>query len=341
MRRPPLMTALEICAGGGGQAIGVEAGGFGCAAVVELEPAACATLRLNRPAWRVIQGDVREVEGRDFSGIDLLAGGVPCPPFSIAGKQLGSNDERDLFPEALRIIEEAKPEAVLLENVPGLASTKFEGYRRALFKRLNILGYDVDFRVLNASNCGVPQLRPRFVLVGFRNHSMGDFPWPTAPSPRGTVGSVLSDLMCERGWPGAVAWVSRANGIAPTLVGGSKKHGGPDLGPTRAKIQWRALGVDGMGIADSAPGPEFPMDGLPRLTVRMAARIQGFPDTWEFAGKKTGAYRQIGNAFPPPVAQAVASAIRATLTGAARNVSCSPRLLETSPAWNGSRAAKV
>lgn len=191
---PPL-AALEICAGGGGQAIGIENAGFDCAGAVELDGNACATLRLNRPRWRVIEGDIREVEGSEFRGIDLFAGGVPCPPFSIAGKQLGSDDERDLFPEALRIIEGALPPAIMLENVPGLASVKFEGYRRELFKKLHLLGYDVDFRVLNASDFGVPQLRPRFVLVGFRDHSMGDFPWPAALSRRATVGSAIGDLM--------------------------------------------------------------------------------------------------------------------------------------------------
>ena len=98
---------------------------------------------------------------------------------------------------------------------------------------------------------------------------------------------------------------------APTLVGGSKKHGGPDLGPTRAKKAWATLGVDGMGIWDEAPERDFV--GMPRLTTRMAARIQGFPDEWEFFGKKTAAYRQIGNAFPPPVAAAVGRQIRAAL----------------------------
>ena len=106
---------------------------------------------------------------------------------------------------------------------------------------------------------------------------------------------------------------TRASEIAPTLVGGSKKHGGPDLGPTRAKKAWATLGVDGMGIADDAPTPEF--FGMPRLTVRMAARIQGFPDDWQFAGGKTAAYRQIGNAFPPPVAHAVATQVRRCLAG--------------------------
>lgn len=112
-------------------------------------------------------------------------------------------------------------------------------------------------------------------------------------------------------WQGAEAWALRANRIAPTIVGGSKKHGGPDLGPTRAKAQWRELGVDGMGIANEAPGETFGPDAIPRLTVQMVARIQGFPDSWNFTGKKTIAYRQVGNAFPPLVARAVGRSIQA------------------------------
>jgi DNA (cytosine-5)-methyltransferase 1 len=119
--------------------------------------------------------------------------------------------------------------------------------------------------------------------------------------------------MVSNGWKGAKAWKKGASEIAPTLVGGSKKHGGPDLGPTRAKKAWATIGVDGMGIADDAPMPNFV--GMPRLTVRMAARIQGFPDDWQFAGGKTAAYRQVGNAFPPPVAMAVAAEVRRCLEG--------------------------
>lgn len=113
--------------------------------------------------------------------------------------------------------------------------------------------------------------------------------------------------MGANGWKGLDEWVEKANSIAPTLVGGSKKHGGPDLGPTRARRAWAELGVNGSTLAYDPPEPEF--EGLPRLTVPMAARIQGFPDDWKITGAKTNAYRQVGNAFPPPVAEAVGKQI--------------------------------
>lgn len=105
-KAPFPLSVVEICAGGGGQALGLEQAGFRTACAVEIEAEACATLQLNRPEWNIVQGDVRKFDGFDFRGADLLAGGVPCPPFSIAGKQLGSDDERDLFPEALRLVRE-------------------------------------------------------------------------------------------------------------------------------------------------------------------------------------------------------------------------------------------
>ena len=302
--------AVELCAGGGGQALGLEMAGFHHDAVVEYEPHFCTTLRTNRPQWNVVQGDIRKFAAEDYAGADLVAAGVPCPPFSIAGKQLGADDERDMFPAALKIVKIIKPRAVLFENVKGLASAKFEGYRRDLLKKLKILGYHPNWQVLQSANFGVPQLRPRFILVALRSCDAEYFRWPEPTGVRKTVGESLVDLMGINGWLGAEAWAIKANSIAPTIVGGSKKHGGPDLGPTRAKKQWRELGVDGMGITDAAPDENFPESGLPRLTVRMVARIQSFPDDWEFAGKKTISYRQVGNAFPPLVAQAVGLAIR-------------------------------
>lgn len=109
-------TSIEICAGAGGQAIGLEQAGFGHLALVEIEPLACNTLLLNRPKWSVFNKDVKDFSGKEYSEVDLLSGGVPCPPFSIAGKQLGQLDERDLFPEALRLVKECNPKVVMLEN---------------------------------------------------------------------------------------------------------------------------------------------------------------------------------------------------------------------------------
>ena len=303
-------SAIELCAGGGGQALGLEMAGFHHEALVEYEPHFCCTLRRNRPQWNTFQEDIRDFAGEKFSGIDLVAGGVPCPPFSIAGKQLGADDDRDMFPAALSLIQRIKPRAVLLENVPGLASIKFERYRNDLLASLAKLGFQPEWKVLQAADYGVPQLRPRFILVALSPNDAEFFEWPEPSGPGRTVGDTLVDLMGANAWPGAESWARSAMGIAPTVVGGSKKHGGPDLGPTRAKHQWRQLGVDGMGIANEAPDENFPEEAHPRLTVAMVARIQSFPDEWEFMGSKTSAYRQVGNAFPPLVARAIGLAIR-------------------------------
>lgn len=311
------MTSVEICAGAGGQSLGLERAGFDHEALVEVDDACCATLRFNRPDWNVLHGDVTRFDGRPYRGIDLLAGGVPCPPFSVAGKQLGAKDERDLFPEAVRLTDEMRPRAVMLENVRGFLDPAFDGYRKRLFSQFKKLGYITDIKLLNASDYGVPQLRPRVVIVALRADDANHFEWPErSPGGAPTVGDALHDLMAANAWRGAQAWAAGAQAIAPTIVGGSKKHGGPDLGPTRARKAWAQLGVEGSTIADEAPGAHFA--GMPRLTVRMVARIQGFPDDWHFTGRKTAAYRQVGNAFPPPVAEAVGARIASMFERAAR-----------------------
>lgn len=307
------LTCVEICAGAGGQSLGLENAGFEHSVAVEYDADACETLRLNRPNWDVQELDVHDFDGTPFKGTDLLAGGVPCPPFSIAGKQLGADDERDLFPQALRLVREIEPQAVMLENVKGLATARFKHYRKEVTDRLEELGYQWEWQVINSSEMGVPQLRPRFILVALRPEAYPFFEWPNAKKTPPTVGQTLHDLMAENGWPGADTWSEKADAIAPTLVGGSRKHGGPDLGPTRARQAWLALGVDGRSIAGAAPGPEDPAHYVPKLTLKMVARIQGFPPDWRFAGRKTAAYRQIGNAFPPPVAQAIGGQIRVAI----------------------------
>ena len=331
MKRASELTVVEICAGAGGQSLGLHLAGFRHTLAVELDHVAAETLERNlsrlaavegQPEPKVAVGDVADEsvwDPAEHTGVSLLAGGVPCPPFSIAGKQLGSSDERDLFAWAVEAAGRMQPDAILLENVRGLSMPRFAGYRQAVLDRLAELGYRADWRLLEAKDYGVPQLRPRFILVALREEFAPYFAWPEPTPSVQTVGAALYDLMAANGWPGAEVWAKGADRVAPTVVGGSKKHGGPDLGPTRAKREWRALGVDGLGIADAAPGPDVPADFVPKLTNQMVARIQGWSGQayeWDFAerkGRKTATYRQIGNAFPPPVARAVGGAIASAL----------------------------
>lgn len=384
----PEFTSIEICAGAGGQALGLHQAGFGHLALVEIDQYAAKTLQTNvesHPKWawerencdvlpptdvnefkreKHLQKSVELLERRE---LDLLAGGVPCPPFSHAGKQLGKADERDLFPAMLRLIDKLNPRAVMIENVRGIMDPKFEDYRDWIKARLqggwyrgddgqmaweDGLGYKVcEWDILEASDFGVPQLRPRAILVAFRSDVLKDvkYEWPAAThDDHVSVAKALEKSMYARYEPyfeGARAEQARAayerwldtahkrhqellekgaSGIAPTLVGGSKKHGGADLGPSRAKAAWKLLGVDALGVANDPEtcrqkgtedrdlfGPNGPM-----LTVQQAAIIQGFPPEWKFAGGKTAQYRQVGNAFPPPVAKAVGESIADVLRAA-------------------------
>lgn len=306
------LLAYEICAGAGGQAIGLERAGFCHVGVLDNDRHAAQTLRLNRPDWNITEADVKHVGLSEIPAIDLFAAGLPCPPFSIAGKQRGADDERDLFPDALRLIAESNPRAIMIENVRGLLDPRFDDYRIHILGRLAQLGYFGEFKLFNAADFSVSQNRWRTVLVAMKPEIWVHFHWPEPRKKRArSVGKLLFDLMGANGWALVHQWKSNANDIAPTIVGGSKKHGGPDLGPTRARRLWATLGVDGLGIANHPPEKEF--NGMPRLTPRMVARIQSFPDDWQFVGGKTAQCRQIGNAFPPPLANNIAKCIRAAL----------------------------
>ncbi|GAA3089715.1 DNA cytosine methyltransferase [Streptosporangium carneum] len=330
------LKVVEICAGAGGQSLGLERAGFRHLLAVELDRQAAETLRHNlvkvlkydeEEAIDTVRiGDVADPEvwnPDEYCDVDLLAGGVPCPPFSIAGKQLGATDERDLFAWAVELCGRIKPKALLLENVKGLSGSRFTAYRQRVLDRLKEYGYIAEWKLLQADHYGVSQLRPRFVLVALRPEYAEYFEWPkrcTEEPP--SVGELLRDLMALGDWPEEKLdeWVQQANKIAPTIVGGSKRHGGADLGPTRAKAAWEAMGVDAKGVADGPPGPNNPrVKGVkhPMLTVEMVARIQGWYgrefEKWEFRGGKTSKYRQIGNAFPPPIAKALGVAIRKAL----------------------------
>ncbi|MBB5121483.1 hypothetical protein AF335_14140 [Streptomyces eurocidicus] len=340
------LTSIEICAGAGGQALGLHAAGFRHLALLEIDGHACETLRVNvlqHPDWagcEVVEDDVNAVDpfvhpqlvkfGLQPGELDLLAGGVPCPPFSIAGKQLGEEDERDLFPRMLELVEQLLPKAVMIENVRGILDAKFAPYRARIVAELRGYGYEFcGWQLVEARRYGVPQLRPRAILVMIHNAYLKDagFEWPTGDDGIVSVAEALEETMRERYEPygdrGLATfreWQGKATlrgSEAPTLVGGSKKHGGADLGPSRAKATWESLGVDGWGVANDpeecAPERDLFREKGPMLTVEQAAIIQGFPRHWKFQGRKTARYRQVGNAFPPPVAEAVGRAIAAVL----------------------------
>lgn len=295
-------VALELCAGGGGQAIGFEQAGFDHAALIDNDPHSCASLRINRPYWNVIEADIGRLEAGYWCGqVDVVAAGIPCPPFSIAGKQKGAADERDLFPRLLHFVKHVEPRAVVVENVRGLMARRFEPYRKRITDRLKQLDFSVDWRMLDAYDFGSPQHRTRTFLVAVLNGM--EFKWPEPNGVRGgTVGEVLRDMMASDGWERADEWAEKADKPAPTLVGGSKKHGGPDLGPTRAREAWAALGVDGLGLANSPP-----LNSLPAFLA--------LPWTWRRAFK---ASRKIGNWREAKRNDTGKSAMRCRLTLGAR-----------------------
>jgi DNA (cytosine-5)-methyltransferase 1 len=320
------VICAELCAGAGGAALGLEAAGFTHGALVEADADAVQSLKLNRPGWPVVRGDIRD--GHLTGSFDLLSAGLPCTPHSRGGKQLGTDDERHLWSAATAIISEARPRAVMLETADAVLGPKFAGERASTIGRLEALGYTVFWHPVDCLMFGISQHRRRAILVAFLEPGAARaFRWPDwVPQAPPTVGELLYPRMSADGWRGAEAWRDRANDWAPAIVGGSEKHGGPDLGPSRTKEAWRRLGVNPLGLANDVPDADgryerssegkFAYVGAdgPMLTVGMAALLQGFPPDWGFSGGKTSRYRQVGNAFPPPAAKAIGEAIRTALT---------------------------
>jgi DNA (cytosine-5)-methyltransferase 1 len=320
-------TSLEICAGAGGQALGLERAGFDPVLLLDSKMECCETLLANRPDWNVVRADLREFDAEDYPeafDVDLLSGGVPCSPYSPAGAQHGDKDERDLLEVAIYLAYQVKPKAIMIENTADLAtSRKFARNRENIEDHLRHLGYRWDWRVVDAQDHGVPQRRRSSVLVAMFPGIFEAFSWPEPVGRAPTVAETLLPSMAVRGWTHAEEWAAMAGDVAPTIVGGSDKHGGADLGPTRSKLAWARLGVNGSSLNALPPGPDDGFEpgagkngreGLPKLTIEQVALLQGFPDTWRFVGKKTARYRVVGNAFPPPAAYAIGRKIAYALT---------------------------
>lgn len=370
------MRSIELFSGAGGLALGLEGAGFESVALVERNKDACATLRLNRPKWNIIQSDIREVNFPDFGAIDLVAGGPPCQPFSMGGKANGYDDQRDMFPQAVRAVRQLRPRAFIFENVRGLMRPAFSNYVEYIrlqfiypdfpisqnaswevnLQRLqkhdnskrseDHLTYRVTIHQANAANFGVPQHRHRVFFVGFRSdlYSEWFFPTPTASKEE----LLRAQLVNGSYW--------REHGLSGPLGAGLKFKGRmaalTDEPLFEVPGRWKTVRDALKGLSDPRernshqnhyfqPGAKSyaghtgsPLDepskalkagdhGVPGgenmlrhsngkvryFTVRESARIQTFPDDYIFSGSWTESMRQLGNAVPVALAQAVAQSV--------------------------------
>ena len=329
-------SSIELFAGAGGLAIGLEQAGFAAVALNELDKHACHTLRKNRPQWNVIEGDIHQVDFTPFKGVDFLSGGFPCQAFSYAGNQLGFADTRGtLFFEFARAIQECRPKVFLGENVRGLMEHD-NGRTLATIKRvIHDLGYTlIEPTVLKAIFYRVPQKRERLMLVGIRNDLMpyAEFSWP-APYKRicvlrdaltaGELYPVDVPISDGQKYPKRKAeilslvpqggyWRDLPDEIQREYMQASYFLGGGKTGMAR-RLAWDAPSLT-LTCSPAQKQTErcHPDESRP-LTVREYARIQTFPDAWQFSGPVTNQYKQIGNAVPVNLALAMGRRLIALL----------------------------
>ncbi len=377
------LRSLEMFTGAGGLALATHGAGFEHEALLEWNSDACRTLRTNARGnalpgvkdWNVIQGDVRNVDFRQFEGLDLVAGGPPCQPFSIGGKHHGKQDRRDMIPEFIRAVRQVRPRAFIMENVKGLTRQSFRNYFSYVTLQLTYpevclksgeqwsshlsrlesihtegqyddLHYNVVYRVLNSADFGVPQTRERVFIVGFRSDLEATWHFPKATHSRdallveqsitgdywerhglkrprvsgsGTVQrSQLELLPGKRDYPWKTVRDALSGLPEPKTAEDSRfqnhrlqRGARTYVGHTGSAIDWpsKTLKAGDHGV----PGGEnmilYPDGEVRYYSVREAARMQTFPDSWIFEGAWSEAMRQLGNAVPVRLAQVVASSV--------------------------------
>jgi len=339
---PTGRTSLSLFSGGGGLDLGFERAGFRHIASYELLKDAGQTLRTARPEWTVFcgqEGDVRHVDWRPYRGeIDVLHGGPPCQPFSSAGRQRGAGDERDMFPEFVRAVLDVKPAAFVAENVPALASAKFRRYLETTVLQPLSRAYSLTMFGRRADSFGVPQVRKRLFLVGFRFEALAAAfcpPRPThTPIQIGHASSMSSQepgLFHDSDWKDnplePCMGVRQALGLeetsydalAPTIRSSltGPRHTTSILSSVTAAKTWKRLAIWPNGVASSRENARrYPApNGHYRLSVEEVALVQGFPSRWSFHGAVYMALGQIGNAVPPPMAYNVARSVAEAFGG--------------------------
>jgi DNA (cytosine-5)-methyltransferase 1 len=329
------LKAIDVFAGAGGLSLGLKEAGWSVEAAVEYDAVAMATHKHNFPETTHLVDDVRGIDFKRFRGFDLVAGGPPCQPFSVSGKRLGSFDVRDMVPEFVRAVAEAKPRAFLMENVAGLTAARFDTYLSDQIVALRSLGYVVFSKVLNAANYGVAQRRKRLFLVGIRQDQDRAFSFPesthegTEDSPFVSVSNVLEQAPDDIPNTARVVYcknpVLRKSPFAGMLFNGKGRplendglaHTIPaSAGGNRTHILDRhnLVGEYHAQLLSGAAPRKGTLEGVRRLTVAESARIQSFPDFFHFVGRQSSRYSQVGNAVPPKLAQAVCNSVRIALT---------------------------
>ncbi|ASB47773.1 DNA (cytosine-5-)-methyltransferase [Alkalitalea saponilacus] len=324
-------SVLELFAGAGGLAIGLEKAGLKCVALNEIDKWACETLRKNRPNWNVLEGDIREFNFSDYKNkVDVVTGGFPCQAFSYAGKKLGLNDARGtLFYEFARVVQEVKPAICIGENVRGLISHEKGKTLNGMISILNEIGYNVaPVQVMKAINYRVPQKRERLILVGVRKDIDIEFEYPKphrkiynladalkkgelyecdVPKSKGAnypdYKKKVLDLVPQKGY-----WRDLPLDIQKDYMGGSFYLGGGKTGMAR-RIGWDEPSLTLTCSPAQKQTERCHPDETRPFTVREYARIQTFPDDWQFAGSLAQQYKQIGNAVPVNLAKEVGHSV--------------------------------
>lgn len=321
-------NAIDLFAGAGGLSLGLHMAGWNVTTAIEIDRWSVATYKENFPSSNVICSDVGAVDFTQFQGIDLVAGGPPCQPFSVAGKQLSQADPRDMVPQFIRAVKEIRPLAFLMENVPGLQNAKHLYYSQSVFRQLKELDYSVYVDILDAASYGVPQHRQRIFFVGLPKGTRFTFPdktyGPGTPRPYAASRLVLADVPEDEPNTAKVSYAKQpvlrpspwagmlVNGggrpinldapspTIPATAGGNRTH---IVDPNGVLLEYHLYLMNG-GKPRSGT-----VEGVRRLTLRESARLQSFPDSFVFQGRKTARYRQVGNAVPPLLAKAVGEAI--------------------------------
>lgn len=324
-------SVLELFAGAGGLALGLEKAGLKCVALNEIDKWACDTLRNNRPKWNVLEGDIKNYNFEEYRDkVDVVTGGFPCQAFSYAGKKLGLNDARGtLFYEFARVVKEVNPLICIGENVRGLISHDGGKTIQGMISILDEIGYNVvPVQVLKAINYRVPQKRERLILVGIRKDVDVVFEYPKPHRKIFNLQDALKkgdlfqcdvpesigakypeykkkvlDLVPPKGY-----WRDLPIELQKEYMGGSFYLGGGKTGMAR-RIGWDEPSLT-LTCSPAQKQTErcHPEETRP-FTVREYARIQTFPDEWLFAGSMAQQYKQIGNAVPVNLGEEVGYSI--------------------------------